>query len=307
MYKGGPADALVVASRERRPSVDAAALFAERTMAKLLADAGVRSPSEIDMRWRGDSSVFNVLLAAYDAPANSDFRPYVDQRSQRTRFLTSNFQPLFEASIGPTAMLEVLGASAPRTPGAENALGAALAAGVAVPAGANASLPQAHASYADALRATRELFVSCRPGGPVPVLIEGAVGTAMVINDLPAARAQAVWNGVREGGCYRSLDPAARLWIDLFAAVAARDAAAMSEFGGAALSAAPSDFVRNYALSAAVTGDIALGRPELGAARLDTFAGAQQSTWLTVLREASAGRTIAPANGRDGARQAAVR
>jgi predicted membrane-bound spermidine synthase len=307
VYKGGPADALVVASRDRRPSVDAAALFADRTMAKLLADAGVRSPSDVDTRWRGDASVFNALLAAYDAPPNSDYRPYVDQRSQRTRFLVTNFQPLFEASLGPTAMLEVLGAATPRTAGAENALGAALAAAVALPAGANASLPPAHASYADAVRATRELFVTCRPGGPVAVLVEGAVGTAMAINDLPAARAQAVWNGVRDGACYRSLDPASRLWIDLFAAIAARDAGAMSEFGGAALSAAPSDFVRSYALSAAVTGDIALGRPELGAARLDTFAGSQQSAWLTLLREASAGRTIAPANGRGAARQAAAK
>ena len=53
-------------------------------------------------------------------------------------------------------------------------------------------------------------------------------------------------------------------------------------------------FARDYALSAAVVGDIALKRPEVGGRLLELYAPSQQSPWTIFLREATAGKTIAP-------------
>ena len=294
VYKGGPADLLVVASRERTPVVDAGRLFGERGIATLLKQAGLSSPADVDSRWRGDAVVFNALMAAFDAPANSDYHPYVDTHAARARYLQSNFQPLFEDSLGSPPLLEVLGANVPRAPGAEPLLAAALANGLIAPPDANVSLPAAHAAYADALRASRELMRTCRPGGPIPVLIEGAVGTAIAINELDRARARPVWATVRESPCYRSLDPEVKVWVDLFAAVGAREAAAMSELGTRALASSPGEFAKAYALNAAVVGEIALGRPEIGGRLLEAHAPVRDTAFLAVLREATAGRSIVP-------------
>ncbi len=297
VYKGGPGDLIVIASRDRPPVVDAAGLFKHRELAAMLKKAGVAGPVDIDARWRGGTFAFNALMAAFDAPANSDYRPYVDQNAARTRFVQANLQSMFESTLGPPPMLEVLGASVPRSPGAESPLGLALAAALAAAPDANVALPAEHAGYADAVRATRELLRTCKPGGPVPVLLEGAVGTAMAVNELSPARAQAVWSEVKQGSCYRSMDAKLRLWVDLFAAVAARDASAMSELGTLALESAPNEFTRSYALSAAVAGDIALERPEVGGRLLELHAPAQETPWTMILREATAGKTIAAQRG----------
>jgi spermidine synthase len=294
VYKGGPGDLIIVASRDRVPVVDATALFKHRELGSMLRKVGVTGPADIDARWRGDSRVFNALLAAFDAPVNSDYQPYVDLNAARTRFMQADFRPMFETSVGPHPMLEVLGAVVPRTAGSESALGLALAAGLAAAPETPVALSPEHASYGDAVRASRELLRTCKPGGPIPVLLEGTVGTAMVINELPSARAGAVWSVVQQGACYRSLDPNLRLWVDLFAAIAARDAATMSELGTRAVASAPTDFARSYALSAAVVGDIALKRPEVGGRLLELYAPSQQSPWTIFLREATAGKTIAP-------------
>jgi predicted membrane-bound spermidine synthase len=294
VYKGGPGDLIVVASRERVPTIDAVKLFGERGIATMLKQSGVDSPSDVDSRWRGDSAVVNALMASFEAPANSDYRPYVDTHAARTRFLQSNLQPLFDSSFGSAPLLEILGAKTPRNAEGGASLGAALASGLAAPVDANVSLPEAHASYQDALRASRELLRSCKPGGPVPILIEGAVGTAIAINELDRARAMPVWATIREGTCYRSLAPEVRVWVDLFAAVGARDAKAMSELGVRALEIAPGEFAKAYAVNAAVVGEIARGRPEVGGRLLDAHAPAQDSAFGAILRETTAGRSIAP-------------
>ena len=294
VYEGGPGDLLVVASRERPPTIDPARLFADRALASMLKQAGLAAPADIGARWRGDSAVFDRLMAAHDAPANSDYRPYVDVNAARTRFLRIGYQPLTEGRLGPLPLLEVLGA---RPPAMIHPLGDALASGLVAAVEANVSLPEAHAAYEDALRASRELMRTCKPAGPLPVLIEGAVGTAVAINDLPRARAASVWATVRDGACYRSLSPEAKVWVDLFTAVGARDAAAMSELGKRAFALAPSAFARDYALHAAVVGDVALGRPEAAGRLLETHAPEQASAWTMILREATAGRSIARASG----------
>jgi hypothetical protein len=85
-----------------------------------------------------------------------------------------------------------------------------------------------------------------------------------------------------------------KVWVDLFAAVAARDTQAMSELGVRALETGPGEFAKAYAVNAAVVGEIARGRPEVGGRLLEAHAPAQDSAWGAILRETTAGRSIAP-------------
>ena len=183
-------------------------------------------------------------------------------------------------------------ASRCRKPGSEDPLGAALAAALVGPT-AGSALPEQFAGYADAVRATRELLITCKPGGPVALLLEGAVGTAIALNELPAQRARAVWAAIREGACYKTLDARLKLWVDLFAAVGARDANGMSDAGTRALETAPHPFARDYALGAAAAAEIALKRPALADRLLALYPFSQESPWTSFLREASAGKSIA--------------
>ena len=293
VYQVSPADVVVIASRERTPRVDSAAVFAHKDLAAMLRGVGVNNAADIDGRWRGDAFTVNAMMAAFDAPANSDYRPFVDLNAARARFVRANSATLFSAPLASTSMLETLGAAAPRS---EASMRLASALSEAVEAQADVSLPPAHAAYADAVRATRELFRTCKAGTPPAVLLEGAIGTAMVINDhAQRAQAEAAWKSLRTGDCYRSLDPRVRRWVELFGAVAARDAAAMAELGTQALAGAPHEFARDYALRAAVVGEIAQGRPEIGAMLIEAHAPQGRAPWLVALREASAGRSIAVA------------
>ena len=293
VYKGGPGDVLVIASAERRPVVDAAALFAQPALAKLLGSSGVGTPAEVDARWRGDDGTVNALLAGFDAPVNSDYRPFVDVNAARARFVRSSAEGVFDVGPGPLAMLEMLGSAPPRTKAA-TPLALALADALAAPPEQSPALPPVHADYADALRASRELMRTCKPGAPLGVLLEGAVGTAIAINDgLDRARAAEVWKTVRSGACYKTLPAEVRTWVDLFAAVAARDAAAMADLGTRAVADPPGEFARDYALAAAVIGEIALGRPEVGGRLLESYAPPQPQAWTMALREATARKSIA--------------
>jgi hypothetical protein len=75
--------------------------FGIKDLAAVLKLSGVATPAEIDARWRGDESAINSLMSAFDAPANSDYQPYVDIHAARARFLRSNAESLFETQAPP--------------------------------------------------------------------------------------------------------------------------------------------------------------------------------------------------------------
>jgi hypothetical protein len=242
--------------------------------------------------------VVNAVMAAFPAPANSDFSPFVDVHAERARFLRGDVG-LFNAPIAGPVPMDVLGSFRPRDSGAI-ALATALAEAIVAPLEAAVRLPAAHSNYEGAIRATRELMRTCRPGAPLPVLLEGAIGVAILVNDhLDKAQAGSVWARVREGPCYATMLPEVQRWVDLFAAVAARDTRTMAELGTRLRATAPHAFARDYALAAAAVGEIAQGRSAVAAQLLEKYGGqaGQGPVWLLALRELAAKRTIARASG----------
>ena len=240
VYAANTGDLIVVAARERRPVVDASILFARPEMTSLLRAGGVATAVDVQARWRGSDTTVNAMMAAFDVPANSDYRPFVDVHAEGARFRRSEVS-LFHAPIAAPVPLDLLGATRPRDDRG-TALATVLAEALSAAPDATVTLPPPHAAHEGAIRASRELLRTCRHGGPPAVLLEGAIGTAIVINDnLDKSRAMQVWATVRDGPCYRAMTAEVQRWVDLFAAVAARDAGAMAELGTRLVASAPHD------------------------------------------------------------------
>jgi hypothetical protein len=94
------------------------------------------------------------------------------------------------------------------------------------------------------------------------VWLHSALRVAQAVNPyLAPADLEALWGRVAAGRCYRTLLEFQQRWIDLFAAVAARDAARMAELGERLLGAQPelSNEAREYLLMAAMAGHVASG------------------------------------------------
>ena len=290
-YAANEGDLIILAARERRPVIDASVLFTSPDMARLLRAGGVATADDVQARWRGNDSTVNALMAAFDVPANSDYRPFVDVHAAGARFRRSEVS-LFRAPIAAPVPLDLLGATRPRDDRGI-ALALALADAVSAAPDTTVTLPPPHTGHDGAIRASRELLRTCRHGGPPAVLLEGAIGTAIVINDnLDKSRAMQVWATVRDGPCYRAMTPEVQRWVDLFTAVAARDAGAMAELGTRLVASAPHAFARDYALAAAVVGEIARGNHDAGAQLIKQYASAQNAVWMFALREMAARRTI---------------
>jgi spermidine synthase len=291
VYAANTGDLIVVAARERRPVVDSSILFARHDMASLLRAGGVATAPDVQGRWRGSDTTVNAMMAAFDAPANSDYRPFVDVHAERARFRRSDVS-LFQAPIAAPVPMDLLGAARPDDERG-TALAMALAEALTAAPEVAVTLPPTHAAHEGVIRASRELLRTCRHGGPPAVLLEGAIGTAIIINDnLDKSRAVQVWATVRDGPCYRAMAPEVQRWVDLFAAVAARDAGAMAELGTRLVASAPHAFALDYALAAAVVGEIARGNPDAGTQLIMQYATAQSAVWMFALREMAARRTI---------------
>ena len=174
----------------------------------MLRKVGVAGPADIDARWRGDTHVFNALMAAFDAPVNSDYQPYVDLNAARMRFVQANFQPHVRGECRAACRCSRCSApSVPRTAGSESALGSALAAALA-------ASPETPVRFRPRMRTMamrcglRASF--CVPASPADrsrSCSKALSARRWSINELPSARAAAVWTEVQQGACYRSLDP----------------------------------------------------------------------------------------------------
>jgi len=227
-------------------------------------------PGAVTRRLVGSGRAVRGLFGG--AIANSDYYPVVDERASRTRFTQANVTSLTELARSPLPLLEMLD-------------GTFVPSGQPVLAGLHAG-PD-YAAYEGWIVHDTALG---HPRPPLPELALGpslldarivdawsqrcpssyrfeevlpsfySVAKAMNARLAPEAAGQ-VWARLMQSDCAKAADPAEREWLDLFAAVARRDAEAMSRHGRALLDSAgdAKNVLTNYAFLAALTGDVCLG------------------------------------------------
>jgi hypothetical protein len=238
-------------------------------MQQLAARLRLTSPEEIEARHVASRSAIRPLLTALGTGMNSDYYPIVDQGAPQARFAGETASGLMRTSIAPVPVLEMLasqrvtGFDAPANPVAPSTRRTLFTSArdsitflTTGTLGRESSVPLPRD-----IGILRAVVWDCAAVPPRVNLAEVMLDVAGVVNPMsPAERAASLWSSLRNAKCAAKLGADEMRWLDLYEAVGARDAGRMAA-AGSALVAAPgiSEAMRVYALTAAVTGQLAGG------------------------------------------------
>ena len=257
--KGGPAgsfDPEVLGYERLAPSVKRLRLDSPDAVARRLVG-----------HWRTLGPYFE---GSYGMPPNSDYFPVVENRASRSRYTRDKVTDLVDLLAAPVPMLEMLDHGiAPAPQRRESSR-------VTVPEGNTAAAWVVHdiimregpstATFTEGFEVSaqmvRQWAADCRQELRFAQVFGHLLTVAETVNPgLHPRVAGALWRKLADSPCGRALDPLDRVWLELFAAVAARDPAAMADKAMRAL-----DGQRNqrgpageYAFMAAVTAALKLG------------------------------------------------
>lgn len=239
-YATNAGDILFVSRNGGTLSAPDPSLFDVPEISAALASISVRSVQDLEFRKIGDRKVFRRLVASAGVPANSDYRPFLDQHAARARFRKAKATEFVRYAHMPLPAYELLSGTV--RPGQRTAItptdvfGPTLMAhtamgmrdyflgGAFTPGyeGINASFRE------DAVR-VRRIFFDGRAEGD-PAVRRAAlynVGSFLGAFLLPA-EIDAVWSRLESGPSAGSLSKPERGWVRLFRAVGRRDACAIS-------------------------------------------------------------------------------
>jgi predicted membrane-bound spermidine synthase len=261
---------VIVAKRSGRlpkPSFDG--LF-DGPLGPELGRVGLNGPEDVLVRKTGSKAIVDALLADTRAPANSDYFPFLDLNSGRARFRGESAGLFYNWSVVPLPLLEMLGVAdvhyAAVTPektfmrtelirNAETAF-AALA-------------PEAHRHEGrDAGGSTLTnwfhlLHETCKAQGVEQSWTDALHALARdSLAYLDARSAAELLAAAVPPECRDRLPFELRPWLDLYAAVAARDGRRMSDAAERVLDGADSRDLKYYALTAAMLGRLTSHEPE---------------------------------------------
>jgi predicted membrane-bound spermidine synthase len=268
IYNTDDVNVLIVAKASgalRRPDF---AHVLEGTLGEELAVAGVKSANDFLVRKSGSMPLIEAVLAQSPIPANSDYFPFLDLHAGRARYRVQAATMFHTWGVAPLPILEMLGmetfdygAVVPEPTFDRTALinrARALHAAISERENRSASALGAAATVVDLLSrscdATKQediwlLGLHTIAEASLPFL-QPADATSLIATALPEE-------------CAPSASPRVKIWVELYRAVAARNAQAMSDAGEAALQERGVEGGRlYYALSAAMLGNLAVQRPD---------------------------------------------
>jgi len=271
VYAATDSDLLIVAGETETLARPLADVFqALPGVASELRKVHVQTIGDIELRRIGGKIALHPLFLSYNVPPNSDYYPFLDLNAARHRFLQTGAGELTQVGAAGVPVVEVIEGRARQVRPAshdgddyldriEIARRAAyardflLAAAPPEPRGIPAQLQKD-------LELVRMRALDCVDQQKSDLWVRSAMGVARTVNAaLPAGDAGAVWKVLATAPCAEQLTDADRRWLELFAAVGARDGAGMAR-SGVELIANARDLTpatRQYLLTAALAGLIA--------------------------------------------------
>ncbi|MCZ7565118.1 MAG: hypothetical protein M5U08_16165 [Burkholderiales bacterium] len=271
VYAATDSDILVVAGEAPTLARPLADVFrALPGVGSELRKVHVQTIGDIELRRLGGKTVLHPLFLSYNVPANSDYHPYIDLNAARHRFLQTGAGELTRLGAAGVPVTEIL-ERRPRSgrPASldgddyleriEKARRATYARDFLL--GAVRPEPRGIPSQLQRdLELARMRGIDCVDPRKSDLWIRSATNIARAVNAaLPPAEAAAVWRAFEAAPCAELLGTPERRWLDLFAAVAERDAPGMARLAGELLAdaRAQTPAVRHYLLTAALAGLIA--------------------------------------------------
>lgn len=281
IYAGATGDLLVVAS-PRAPLGDLdQEMLRKPRLARDLAAVDVRTVQDVQMRTAGDRRTLSAFLDLYDVPPNSEYRPYVEQRAARARFMEEGAEEALRLMVQPIPVMEILDVLRPRwsesdvTPAPAFFYSARAVAAVAFRdlvvvdrEPSREGTPFQRRARDDALRLQHDCAYQGFGDDALPAFY--GVATS-IVTDLRPHELDAVWENLKEWSCVRDLEGVERRWVDFFRAVGRRDLASIDalvpELLGLPEVLTPAR--SRYLVATGMLARIALGRPD-GASELWT-------------------------------------
>ncbi|MDQ3026725.1 MAG: fused MFS/spermidine synthase, partial [Pseudomonadota bacterium] len=233
------ADVIVIARKGGVPGTFQDEVMAFHAMQPLLKRLRLANGDDIRRRAVGSWASLSSYFGRLGVPANSDYFPIVDHRASKTRFTRERVTDLSELQNAQVPMMEMLdpgahvpGRAGPRLSGSDWAQR---------PFWAVQDIMATHA-WADAPAPIKPLEVSARLARLWTQHCKREISYAQALPHLMALAQQVtphlhpddarqLWAPVTQSTCARALSDEERAWIDLFAASAARDGAAMARIG----------------------------------------------------------------------------
>ena len=247
LYNIDDLDVLIVATRGTKLRTPDERLLQSPQLRTELARVGIQSVADFETRKIGDNRSIGPALAAYPVPANSDFYPYVDLNAPRLRYLRANAMELPALTVLPIPFLELIGGASSTGATGEPSVNSAvvrdhlvlraLEIRRAFVTGNPGNLDSASAGYVS--------LIDTKQGqcGDAPTQIAWQDAVRNISDDtaayLNAAELVDVWSRVVSSPCHREISADQLAWVDLYAAIARRDAPDIARLG-ARLLASPS-------------------------------------------------------------------
>ena len=273
-------DLLIVASEAPLPLPPRADVFEHPGVAQELLSVHILSAGDLDARYLGNRALLEPLFASYGMPANTDYAPVLDLNAARQRFMERSATELVALLDADVPLLELLDPGRSRRPvnplykGAY-AFGRVEATRLAwyarnFLAGARPEPEAVPTQLQKDLELVQLRLLECREPRQLDVWLHSALRVARTVNPyLAPDDAGAVWRAIASTKCFSTLPQFQRRWIELFAAVAARDPARMARHARELLDTTPelAADAREYLVLAALSGSMA-GRDKPAALEL---------------------------------------
>jgi predicted membrane-bound spermidine synthase len=231
---------------------------------------GVQSLTDLESRRIGDNRTLGPLFNALPVPPNSDFFPFVDLNAPRLRFMQGNAFELTRLTSVSIPVQDLLRADTLPGPTLEPSDHSTLARHQQVrrALALRRALAGARLDDLDALTAVTVVLLRTGAGQCADPQVQAAWKTAarnvgaMTASYLSPAELADVWSSVRSTPCYRDASGPHRVWADLLAAVAARNAAEWVRLGAPLLETASSlsKDERTYLTTVVAAGYVRLGQ-----------------------------------------------
>jgi spermidine synthase len=249
VYASNDGDLILVARKGASIGQMDPSVLAWPSMRPVVDRLQIGDPTVLRRHAAGSAPSVLAVFARQGAPANSDYQPILEQRTARTRFTKERVQDLIELQVASFPLLEMFDGKYPSSDKRVESIHSGASDRAAAdawgfrdlmlnPAFAPPGPMPASFSREHAVRLIAMWAASCPANVGFERLLPSLVTMAEVINtNLGKEAALEVWKRIGGSPCAARLAPADRRWLDLFAAVAARDPDAAARTGGEILEA----------------------------------------------------------------------
>lgn len=233
LYNIDDVDMLIIATRAPSLHAPDENLLRSKLLRSELRRVAIQSVGDFQSRQMGDNRTIGPLLTSLSAPANSDFYPFIDLNAPRSRYLRETAIDLPALTVLPVPFFELLGAPAAPGPTVEPAAGSALfrdglvrrAIQIrdAVASGELNGLDPITARLVSRMGMSSERCADDAARQDWQGAVKGisdATASYLAVDELLP-----IWRRIGAGPCYRAAGEEQRAWVDLWAAIAGRDAA----------------------------------------------------------------------------------